>query len=126
MDPQPLLACGFQSFVYEAGIFVQRPPGSYLTSMAKSTKLCGLMSRWNIRPWARWILGSIFVLMLIIVILPDVDLPDTAFHRGTAPVVVHSQATAAPTSVPIAVSFHISKGLGRTCWANRPCESDSD
>ena len=102
------------------------PPSAYLTSTAKSTKLCGLMSRWKIRPSARWILGSIFVLMLIIVILPDVDLPDTAFHRGTAPVVVHSQATAAPTSVPVALSFHVPRGLGNTCWANRPCESHAD
>jgi hypothetical protein len=60
--------------------------------------------------------------MLIIVILPDVDLPDTAFHRGTAPVVVHSQATAAPTSVPVALSFSVSKGPGSTCRANRPSE----
>lgn len=67
-------------------------------------------------------MGSVIVLMLIIVILPDVDLPDTAFHRGTAPVVVHSQATATPTAVPVALSFDAPKGLGSTCRANRPTE----
>jgi hypothetical protein len=80
------------------------------------------MSRWKIHTSARWILGSVFVLMLIIVILPDVDLPDTAFHRGTAPVVVHSQATAAPTSVPVALSFQVAREQGNTCRANQPSE----
>ena len=78
------------------------------------------MSCWKIQTSARWILGSIFVLMLIIAILPDVDLPDTAFHGGTAPVVVHSQATAAPTSIPVALAFHVIKGLENTCRTNRP------
>jgi hypothetical protein len=40
--------------------------------------------------------------MLLIVVLPDVDLPDTAFHRGTAPIVVHAQATSAPVAVIVA------------------------
>lgn len=71
---------------------------------------------------ARWILGSMFVLMLIIVILPDVDLPDTAFHRGTAPVVVHSQATAAPASAPLAIFFHVPTGLENTCMARGTSE----
>jgi hypothetical protein len=90
--------------------------------MSNSAKLCGLMSRWTINPWMRWILCSLFFFMLLIVILPDVDLPDTAFHRGTAPVVVHSQATAAPTSVPVALSFHVPTALENTWRANRPAQ----
>ena len=80
------------------------------------------MSRWTINPWMRWILCSLFFFMLLIVILPDVDLPDTAFHRGTAPVVVHSQATATPTSVPVALSFHVPTALENTWRANRPAQ----
>lgn len=60
------------------------------------------MSRWNVKPWALFVLGALVFLMLLIVVLPDVDLPDTAFHRGTAPVVVHAQATAAPAPVVVA------------------------
>ena len=59
------------------------------------------MARWNIKPAALFILGGVVILMLLIVVLPDVDLPDTAFHRGTAPVAVHAQATAAPAVVTI-------------------------
>ena len=105
-----------------ASLMKWRHHGSCLTSILNSARLCELMSRWNIQTSARWILGSVFVLMLIIVILPDVDLPDTAFHRGTEPVVVHSQATAAPTSVPVALAFHVSRGLENNGRANRPSE----
>lgn len=65
-------------------------------------KLIELMSHWNVKASTLLILGCIGFLMLLILVLPDVDLPDTAFHRGTAPVVVHSQATAGPAVVTIA------------------------
>lgn len=45
--------------------------------------------------------------MLLIVVLPDVDLPDTAFHRNTAPAAVHALATAAPVVVIVAAIFQI-------------------
>jgi len=57
------------------------------------------MSKWNIKASTLIILSCVVFLMLLIVILPDVDLPDTAFHRGTAPVVVHARATMAPAVV---------------------------
>ena len=59
------------------------------------------MSRWTVKSPTLFVLGIVVFLMLVIVVLPDVDLPDTAFHRGTAPVVVHTQATSAPASVII-------------------------
>jgi hypothetical protein len=43
-----------------------------------------------------------FFLMLLVVVLPDVDLPNAAFHRGTAPLVVHTQATAGPSAPAVA------------------------
>ncbi len=60
------------------------------------------MSHWNIKASSLFILSCVVFLMLLIVVLPDVDLPDTAFHRGTAPVVVHSAATSAPVAVTVA------------------------
>jgi hypothetical protein len=60
------------------------------------------MSQRNVRTSTLLILGCLVLLMLLIAVLPDVDLPDTAFHRGTAPVVVHAQATAAPAAVMVA------------------------
>ena len=45
--------------------------------------------------------------MLLIVVLPDVDLPDTAFHQGTAPLVVHARGTAAPATVAVAAVFQL-------------------
>lgn len=60
------------------------------------------MSRWTVKSPTLLVLGIVVFLMLVIVVLPDVDLPDTAFHRGTAPVVVHAQATSAPASVIVA------------------------
>ena len=63
------------------------------------------MTEWNISLASRFLLGGLIVLMLLVVVLPDdVDLPDAAFHRGTAPAVVHAQATSAPSSIVIAVA----------------------
>ena len=63
------------------------------------------MAQWKIRPAALFILGGMVILMLLIVVLPDVDLPDTAFHRGTAPVVVHALATSAPAVVTVVAAL---------------------
>jgi hypothetical protein len=45
--------------------------------------------------------------MLLIVVLPDVDLLDTAFHQDTAPVVVHARATSAPTAVTVVAAIQL-------------------
>jgi len=76
-----------------------------LTSAPNSGKTYAKMSRWNVNSSTLAILGVVVFLMLLIVVLPDVDLPDTAFHRGTAPVVVHAQATAAPGTFTVATLF---------------------
>lgn len=60
------------------------------------------MSQWNVKASTLWVLGGLVFLMLLILVLPDVDLPDTAFHRGTTPVVVHANATSAPAPVMVA------------------------
>ena len=56
------------------------------------------MSQWNIKTSTLFILSCLVFIMLLIVVLPDVDLPDTAFHQGTAPLVVHARGTAAPAT----------------------------
>jgi hypothetical protein len=66
------------------------------------------MKRWNISSAALIVLGFMVVLMLLIVVLPDdVDLPDTAFHRGTAPILVHSQATSPPVVVTVVAAIQL-------------------
>ena len=51
------------------------------------------MSPWKISASTLFIRSCLVFIMLLIVVLPDVDLPDTAFHRGTAPLVFHACAT---------------------------------
>ena len=63
------------------------------------------MSQWNIKASTLFILSCVVFLMLLIVVLPDVDLPDTAFHQGTAPALVHARATAPPPTVAVAALF---------------------
>jgi len=65
------------------------------------------MSRWTVNPWKMFVLGSLIFIMLLIVVLPDVDLDDMAFHQGTAPLVVHAKATTAPTTIAVATVFSI-------------------
>src|SRR5579863_1523350 len=55
------------------------------------------MGRWTIKPSRLFVLMTLLFLIVLILVLPEVDLPDTAFHRGTAPVDVHAQVTSAPT-----------------------------
>jgi len=50
------------------------------------------VKRWTISPWRVAVLGCLLASVLLIVAIPDQwDLPDTAFQRGTAPLVVHSR-----------------------------------
>lgn len=63
------------------------------------------MSRWNVKRSTLVLLSCLVFLMLLIVVLPDVDLPDTAFHQGTAPLVVHARGTTALAIVAISAAF---------------------
>jgi hypothetical protein len=55
------------------------------------------VDNWTIRPVLLCLLAGILLVLLLVQVLPQVDLPDTAFQRETAPATVHSQATAPPT-----------------------------
>jgi hypothetical protein len=56
------------------------------------------MKRW------RWVV-LIFELLLfaVVLVLPQVDLPDFAFHRDSAPIVVKSKVSSAPVLANIAI-----------------------
>lgn len=49
----------------------------------------------KIRPAAWVILLGTLAVMVLIVVLPDVDLLDTAFHRNTSPLGIHARYTSA-------------------------------
>jgi len=55
------------------------------------------MTRWS---WA--VLVFELLLITIILILPQVDIPDTAFHCGTAPVLAKARLTCPPTQMVLA------------------------
>jgi hypothetical protein len=54
------------------------------------------MKHWRINWPSAILLLSMLLIIAAILILPQVDLLDTAFQRNTAPVVVHSQTVRAP------------------------------
>jgi hypothetical protein len=66
-----------------------------------------IVGRWTIKPSCLFVLMTLLFLIVLILVLPEVDLPDTAFHHGTAPVDIHSRATSAPglLSVGTALPF---------------------
>jgi len=70
------------------------------------------MGRWTIRPSCLFVLMTLLFLIVVILILPEVDLPDTAFHGNSAPVDVHSRVTSSPglfsvgTTLPFSFSAH--------------------
>jgi hypothetical protein len=62
------------------------------------------MRNWTIRPGALYILIGLLSLIVLILVLPQVDLLDTAFQRDSAPTSIHSQATAAPILLTASVT----------------------
>jgi hypothetical protein len=75
---------------------------SALTRILNSGKTNEVMSRWNASTSTLILLGSAVFVVLLLVVLPNVDPPDTAFHRGTTPVALHTQANAAPPLIIVA------------------------
>lgn len=62
------------------------------------------MENWTIRPLWTILLMMLLLMIGLIQVLPQVDLPDTAFHEDTAPVVTKFRATSAP-ALPVVVLF---------------------
>jgi hypothetical protein len=54
------------------------------------------VSKWNAKPLTVLILSGLLVIIFLILVLPQVDLLDTAFHRNSSPVALKAQFTSAP------------------------------
>src|SRR5437763_880860 len=63
------------------------------------------MSRWKVKTSTLFLLSFLVAIMLLIVVLPDVDLDDIAFHGGTAPLLVHARGTTPPSAIVLAAEF---------------------
>jgi len=74
------------------------------------------MASWTINRGALILLMGLFALIVLILILPDIDLPDTAFHRGTAPVVEHSRASSAPGLLTVRIPTSLFVGYEATTF----------
>jgi hypothetical protein len=69
-----------------------------LTDVPVTSKLTPIVAKWNVAPSVSVFLLGILILIGLIQVLPQVDLPDTAFHEDTAPVVVKFRVAAAPVT----------------------------
>lgn len=63
------------------------------------------MAQWTIRPIWTILLMVLLLTIGLIQVLPQVDLPDTAFHEDTAPVVTKFRASSAPALPVVVVSL---------------------
>jgi len=53
------------------------------------------------------VLPALLICIVSVQVLPQVDLPDTAFHRNTAPIVAKARITAASTALK-STTFNLS------------------
>lgn len=82
-----------------------------------AAELCvifGCMGRWTIKPSSLFVLVSLLFLIVLILVLPEVDLPDTAFHGGTAPVDVHARVNSAPALLSVDTAVQLSFSVQNT------------
>jgi len=63
------------------------------------------MDRWTLSAPRLSLLMSLLFIIFMILVLPQVDLPDTAFHSGTAPVEVHSRVVSVPSMAGLIAEF---------------------
>jgi hypothetical protein len=63
------------------------------------------MGQWTIDRWSLAVLLGALIVIALVLVLPQVDLLDTAFHLGTAPILIHSQGTAKPAFQVLSALF---------------------
>ena len=70
------------------------------------------MRNWAITRRSAILLLGVLIVIGLVLVLPQVDLLDTAFHLGTAPIVLHSLATGSPVFQVFSMlfSFFLSAG----------------
>ena len=76
------------------------------------------MSQWNVNSTKVFILISLIFIMLLIVVLPDVDLDDMAFHQGTAPLALHAKVTSAPSTIAATGIYPLPSRLSISAFHN--------
>lgn len=76
------------------------------------------MSQWKVNSTKVFILVSLIFIMLLIVVLPDVDLDDMAFHQGTAPLALHAKVTSAPSTISVGATFPLPNRLTISTFHN--------
>lgn len=76
------------------------------------TGILSHMGRWKVKPSRVVVLCCMLLIILLVLVLPQVDLLDTAFQCGTAPVVVHARATGAVTLRELSASFYLGFSFG--------------
>jgi|SRR5215467_13330276 len=64
----------------------------------RQSEICTLfkMGHWTISRQSVFLLSGVLTVIVLILVLPQVDLLDTAFHSGTAPIAVHARGTEKP------------------------------
>lgn len=88
----------------------------------------GLVARWATTPCFAALLCLVLLVIAVVLVLPQVDLLDSVFLRGTGPIVVHSLAThhslvrltysgvgpshPEPPKVRLLPGFHLEASLG--------------
>ena len=68
------------------------------------------MRHWTINWQSVFLLLGVLTVIVLVLILPQVDLLDTAFHSGTGPIAVHARGTEKPAfqSIPGLFIFFLS------------------
>ena len=76
------------------------------------------MSVWTKRRAERLILMVALLAIVLVLVLPQVDLPDVVLHRGGAPVVAQARAYSAPTllSLRIPVRSSLAAAVSESGW----------
>jgi len=79
------------------------------------------MGQWTIDRRSVILLIGVLLEIALVLVLPQVDLLDTAFHLGTAPILIHSQGTAKPAFQVLSALFIFL--LFATGVADQRCEN---
>jgi len=74
------------------------------------------MRHWTISRQSVFLLLGVLTVVVLVLVLPQVDLLDTAFNSGTAPIAVHARGTAKPAfqTFPSLLIFFLSS-VGIAC-----------
>jgi len=54
------------------------------------------MRHWTINRQSGFVLLGVLIVIVLVMVLPQIDLLDTAFQRDTAPIVLHARGTTKP------------------------------